>query len=100
MPLNSSGPTGGVFALSGRHFEVRFRARVSGQLYRLLSDHFGLVLAADGQEPLLTLRLGDFLRGCRFRDQPRGGWAKTSACLSGASSQVGLGDEAISGDGL
>ena len=100
MPSPSNCPTGAQRVLSGRHFEVMSRAGACDQLYRLLSDHFCLVLAADGQQPVLILRLGNFLRACRFRDQPGGGWAKTSPCLSGASAQVGLGDEAISEGGL
>jgi hypothetical protein len=54
--------------MAGRSFEVKARARGVGRLYRWLDGHFGLVLAADSREPLLVVRLGDFLRACRWRD--------------------------------
>jgi len=33
----------------------------------LSGRHFGVIVAADREEPLLVVRLGDFLRQCAFR---------------------------------
>ncbi len=38
------------------------------ELYEWLGSAFGVIVAADGKEPLLVLRLGDFLLACRFRE--------------------------------
>lgn len=51
-----------VIALGGRTFKVGTRAPGVRQLYGSLEGHFGLVVAVDGREPLLVVRLGDFLR--------------------------------------
>ena len=74
----------GDFALGERTFRVDTRARGVHQLYGSLEGHFGLVVAVDGREPLLVVRLGDFLRLRRPggpSDSPR---PKTPPQLSGA----------------
>jgi hypothetical protein len=43
-------------------------ARALTTLQRRLGDRFGLVVAADCDQPLVVLRLGDFLRSYRFRE--------------------------------
>lgn len=69
VPLSGSAPGwAGDLILAGRSFEVKARANGFRQAYRWLEGHFGLVLSADRCEPLIVLRLGDFLKHCQFRD--------------------------------
>ena len=70
VPLSGAAPGwGGDLVIGARTFEVKARAAGFRQLYRWLGDrHFGLIVTADRQEPLLVLRLGDFLRQCAFRE--------------------------------
>jgi hypothetical protein len=75
-PLSGSGWAGSLM-MAGRTFEVKARGKGFRKLYRRLEGHFGLVLAADRREPLLVMRLGDFLRSCRFRDVPNLAGSKT-----------------------
>lgn len=63
---------GSDLVLGGRRFAIKAGARGVDALYRWLGDGFGLVVAADREEPLLVLRLGDFLRACRFRESENG----------------------------
>ena len=59
----------GDLAIGSRTFEIKARARGCRHLYRWLgARHFGVIVTADREEPLLVLRLGDFLRQCAFRD--------------------------------
>jgi hypothetical protein len=77
MPL--SGSAGGSFAgdLSvpvlgvDRRIEAKARATGFRQLYAWLAGHYGLVLKADRQEPLICLRLTDFARLARKADERR-----------------------------
>jgi hypothetical protein len=78
IPLSGSAPGwAGDLILAGRVFEVKGRGRGFRQLYRWLEDRFGLVMSADRREPLLVMRLGDFLRSCQFRDGSDPAGAKT-----------------------
>jgi Holliday junction resolvase len=43
-------------------FECKSRAAGFAQLYGWLGEHKGLVVKADRQEPLMVMRLSDFLR--------------------------------------
>ncbi len=56
------------FALAGRRFSIKARERGVDALYRWLDNRFGVVVAADHNEPLVVIRLRDFLRTCRFRE--------------------------------
>lgn len=79
VPLSGSAPGwAGDLMLAGRTFEVKARGRGFRRLYRWLEGYFGLVLATDRKEPLLVMRLGDFLRACRFSEPLEKGIAKTS----------------------
>ncbi len=69
LPGSAEGWVGDL-VLAGRRFEIR--ARGVNALHRWLGDQFGLILAADREEPLIVLRLGDFLRACRFREREKG----------------------------
>jgi len=71
VPLSGSAPGwAGDLMLAGRTFEVKTRARGFRRLYRWLDErYFGLVIAEDRQEPLVVLRLADFLRDCTFRER-------------------------------
>lgn len=57
------------FVLVGRCFSIKAGALAVDALYRWLGDRFGVVVAADRDEPLVVMRLGDFLRELRFRGQ-------------------------------
>ena len=46
-------------------------------LYRWLGSLFGLVVCADDQEPLIVLRLGDFLKQLQFRESTQTDVPKT-----------------------
>ena len=59
---------GADLIFAGRHFKVKARAKGFRRLHRRLENYFGLVLSADRHEPLIVLRLGNFLRHCRFCD--------------------------------
>jgi hypothetical protein len=73
VPLPGSAPGWtGDLVLAGRRFEVKARARGFRRLYGWLKGRFGLVVAADREEPLVVIRLGDFLRACRFREPGTG----------------------------
>ena len=59
----------GDVVIGSRTFEVTSHVRGSRQLYRALGDgYFGVILGGHNNEPLLVVRLGDFLRQCAFRD--------------------------------
>jgi len=75
---------GGPVHIAGRSFEVKARVPGVVRLYRWLDGHFGLVLAADRREPLLVVRLGDFLRACRWRDAAQSPGPEPSRRVSGA----------------
>jgi hypothetical protein len=60
--------TGGELVLAGRRFAINVDWRSLTTLQRRLGDRFGLVVAADCDQPLVVLRFGDFLRSCRFRE--------------------------------
>jgi hypothetical protein len=60
--------TGGELVLAGRRFAIKVDWGTLTTLQRRLGDRFGLVVAADCDQPLVVLRLGDFLRSCRFRE--------------------------------
>ncbi len=71
MSLSGSSPGwAGDLMMAGRSFQVKARVRKFSHLYDCLEGRFGLVLSADRSEPLLVMRLGDFLRSCRFREVP------------------------------
>ncbi len=60
------------FALAGGRFSIKARERGVDALYRWLDNRFGVVVTADHNEPLVVMRLRDFLRACRFRDRENG----------------------------
>lgn len=68
-PISGSPPGCAADLMLGRHsFKVIARAQGCRQIYRWLQGYFGLVVAVDRREPLVVIRLGDFLRGCQFRE--------------------------------
>jgi hypothetical protein len=69
--------TGADLQLGGRRFVVTIESKGLDVVHRRLGDRFGLVVTSGRDQPLVVLRLGDFLRTCRFRDP-----VKTSACAS------------------
>ena len=78
VPLSGSAPEWAAdLVMAGRSFVVRARAGGFRQFYRSLKGHFGLVLSANRREPLVVMRLGDFLRHCQFRDSAQTGMPKT-----------------------
>ncbi len=82
VPLSGSAPGwAGDLMLAGRSFEVKARGKGFRRFYRWMEGRFGLFLAADRKEPLLVLRLGDFLRACRFRDSSENDGSKMSTQL-------------------
>jgi hypothetical protein len=84
VPLSGAAPGwAGDIVLGGRHFEVKARVHGFRQLYGWIRPHFGVVVAADREEPLLVLRLGDFLRECTFRDPAGPSPPKTLGRVSG-----------------
>jgi len=84
VPLSGGAPGwAGDLMLAGRRFEVKARAAGFRRLYRWLGPHFGLVVAADRAEPLVVIRLGDFLRHCAFRDRVPVPRQKCPAGISG-----------------
>src|SRR5947209_2542669 len=86
VPLSGAAPGwGGDLVIGTRTFEVKVRARGFRQLYRWLGDrHFGLIITAHRDQPLLVVRLSDFLRQCNFRDRAHDARPKTSGSVSGA----------------
>jgi hypothetical protein len=88
VPPSEPAPAWGAdIVLAGRRFEVKAQTHRLGQLYAWLGAHFGLVVMVDREEPLVVLRLGDFLRNCRFREPSELGRPKTSGRVSGGSSR-------------
>ena len=84
VPLSGAAPGwGGDLIIGSRTFEVKARAAGFRRLYGWLGPHFGLIVAADREEPLVVLRLGDFLRQCSFRDRVLGPRPKGPAGTSG-----------------
>ena len=85
VPLSGAAPGwGGDLVIAARTFEVKARARGFRQLYRWLGErHFGVVIAADREEPLLVIRLGDFLRHCAFREPAQEGRPKSQDSVCG-----------------
>lgn len=70
LPARTSirlGP-GDDFLLGGRRFAIKARAGGVDAFYWWLGDRFGIVVATDREDPLVVLRLGDFLRELRFRN--------------------------------
>jgi len=63
-----SGQLTGDFLLADRRFYVQADAWEADALYSRLGKAFGVIVIADSKEPLLVMRLGDFLRSCRFRE--------------------------------
>lgn len=57
----------GDFLLADRRFYVRSNACGVDALYDWLGNAFGVIVAADGKEPLLVMRLSGFLGACRLR---------------------------------
>ena len=88
VPLSGAAPGwGGDLVIGTRTFEVKVRARGFRQLYRWLGNrHFGLIITADRLEPLLVVRLSDFLRDCSFRDGVQEARPKSSGSVSGPAS--------------
>lgn len=86
VPLSGAAPGwDGDLVIGARTFEVKARAAGFRQLYRWLGErHFGLILSADREEPLLVLRLGDFLRECAFLEPPGNDRSKTPSTVSDA----------------
>ena len=81
---------GGEILIGSRRFDVKAHARGLRELYRWLDQsHFGVIVAADRAEPLVVLRLGDFLRQCAFREPAQEGRSKPSNSVSGASTASG-----------
>jgi len=77
-------PEPAVLLIGSRTFEVKPRTRGLRQLYQWLGDrHFGVIVATGTEEPLLVVRLGDFLRNCAFREsaQERRPKSLDSVCL-------------------
>ena len=70
---SGSGHLTGDFLLADRRFYLRSNAWGVDALYDWLGSAFGVIVATDGQEPHLALRLGDFLRACRFRERTQQG---------------------------
>ena len=58
----------GVVIMAGRPLEVKAGTNGFRQLSYWLQERFGLILSADPGEPLIVLRLGDFLKQLQFRD--------------------------------
>ena len=87
VPLSGAVPGwGGDLVIGTRTFEVKVRARGFRQLYRWLGDrHFGLIITADRKEPLLVVRLSDFLDQCSFRDRAQDARPKTPGSVSGTA---------------
>jgi hypothetical protein len=59
--------SGRELIFAGRRFAIHVDWNTLTTLQRRLGGGFGLVVAADCEQPLVVLRLGDFLRSCRFR---------------------------------
>jgi len=74
----------GDLLLAGRRFEIKAHTRGVEALYRWLEGRFGLIVAADCEEPLIVLRLGDFLRAYRFRAPAEPPGSKPSKRVSSA----------------
>jgi len=85
VTLSRAAPSRGADLLIGaRTFEVKARTRGLRQLYQWLGNcHFGVIVAAGTEEPLLVVRLGEFLRNCTFREsaQERRPKSPDSVCL-------------------
>lgn len=77
----------GTLRLAGRLLMMKARVKGFRRLSRWLKGRDGLILSADQAEPLLVLRLGDFLRHCRFRDP------EASAAYLNAEGSVGPGTQ-------
>ncbi len=82
LPGSAPGWAGDLI-LAGRQLEVKARAKGFRRLYSWLEGHFGLVLSSDRCEPLIVLRLGDFLKHCQFRDTSQIAVPKTPSGDSG-----------------
>ena len=63
-----SGHLTGDFLLADRRFYVQANAWEADTLHGRLGKAFGVIVIADDKEPLLVVRLGHFLRSCRFRE--------------------------------
>ncbi len=93
VPLSGL-PRGGAgdLMIGGRRFEVKTWGKGFRRLYRGLEDRFGLVLSANQKEPVVVMRLGDFLRSCRFREGVETVVSKTPERDSGTGSGLDLGN--------
>ena len=85
VPLSGAAPGwAGDLVVGARTFEVKARGRGFRRLYRWLGDrHFGLIITADRNEPLLVLRLSDFLGECIFREPSQDTRPKSPGSVSG-----------------
>ncbi len=77
------------------YFEVKARANGFRQLYRWLEEHFGLVVSTENQEPLIVLRIGDFLKQLQFRESTQTDVPKTSGKDSSTLFGKGPEDEQV-----
>ncbi len=79
---SAPGRTGDLI-LGGRTFRVNACARGVRHLYGPLEGRFGLIVAVDGRQPLLVVRLRDFLRLRRPGGPSESPRPKTTPQLSG-----------------
>lgn len=68
MKTTGSNKHAGEILLARRSLAVIKTGDCLIQIHRPLERRFGVILSAEGEEPLLVLRLADFLRECRFKD--------------------------------
>ena len=66
-PVRPLGMATAYLAFGGRRFAIKSDSSELEAVHRQLGDDFGLVVTGDHDQPLVILRLGDFLRTCRFR---------------------------------
>jgi len=85
VPLSGAAPGwGGDLVIGSRSFEVKARAQGFRQLYRWLgTKHFGVIVVADREDPLLVVRAADFFD--TLRKSTEDGRPKTPCPVSGAA---------------
>jgi len=85
VPLSGAAPGwGDDLVIGSRSFEVKARAQGFRRLYRWLGTrHFGVIVVADREEPLLVVRVADFFEHCVLLESPEEGRPKSSRAVSG-----------------
>lgn len=63
VPIHTYGLDGGgtFYETHDRRFECKKRANGFRELYAWIAEHYGLIVAADRETPLVVLRISDFV---------------------------------------